>query len=68
MPITIKVNGEDRSFDDNVNISKLLEILNVPARGVAVVHNRKIISKARCEKVIVEDGDELELIRFVGGG
>jgi len=37
-------------------------------RSIVVEHNRKILYKDMFKHTILEDGNELELIRFVGGG
>ena len=68
MPITIRLNGEQRSFDQDMNISCLLRILKVPPKSVVVELNREILSKNAFDHVKLQDGDELELIRIVEGG
>nr|HID57835.1 sulfur carrier protein ThiS [Desulfobacterales bacterium] len=68
MQIAVKLNGERRSFDRNMTILRLLEMLKIPPGSIVVEHNRKILYKDMFEHTILEDGDELELIRFVGGG
>jgi len=68
MPITIKLNGEELSLDRTMDISCFLEVMKLPIGGVVVEHNREILHRDMFENVILEDGDELELIRFVGGG
>ena len=68
MPITIKLNGEEFPLDRSMDVMCLLEILKIPAGSVVAERNREILHKEVFEQVILEDGDELELIRFVGGG
>jgi sulfur carrier protein len=45
-----------------------LETLKVPPGSVVVEHNREILHRNKFDRVVLNDGDELELIRFVGGG
>lgn len=68
MAITIKVNGEERSLDRIMNISSLMELLEVSSKGVVVERNGEILDRERYEQVMVKDGDQLELVRLVGGG
>lgn len=68
MAITIKVNGEERSLDRIMNISSLMELLEVSSKGVVVEQNGEILDRDLYEQVMVKDGDQLELVRLVGGG
>lgn len=68
MAITIKVNGEERSLDRIMNISSLMELLEVSSKGVVVERNGEILDRELYEQVMVKDGDQLELVRLVGGG
>ncbi len=68
MYIKIKMNGEERVLKRGTDIAYLLETLNLPIEGVAVVRNRDIIQRDMLGRTLLEDGDELELIRVVGGG
>jgi thiamine biosynthesis protein ThiS len=45
-----------------------MEMLNVPPKGVIVERNGEILPRDMFQQVILEDGDQLELIRLVGGG
>ncbi len=68
MSITIKVNGEKQTLETGTNISFLLEKLNIRIQSVVVERNMEILHRDRFDQVVLKDGDELELIRFVGGG
>lgn len=68
MAITIKVNGEERSLDRIMNISSLMELLEVSSKGVVVERNGEILDRDLYEQVMVKDGDQLEFVRLVGGG
>ena len=68
MAITIKVNGEERSLERIMNISCLMELLEVSSKGVVVERNGEILDRELYEQIMVKDGDELELVRLVGGG
>ncbi|MCD6272328.1 MAG: sulfur carrier protein ThiS [Deltaproteobacteria bacterium] len=68
MEIKIKLNGEERLLDKPLDISSLLLMLELPAENLIVELNRELLHKNKYEQIILVNDDELELIRFVGGG
>ena len=38
------------------------------ARAVAVEHNGRIVERAAFERVTLDEGDQVEIVRMVGGG
>jgi thiamine biosynthesis protein ThiS len=68
MPINITLNGNACALEQPMNILSLLETMKVPPGSVVVERNREILHRNMFDRVILKDGDELELIRFVGGG
>jgi thiamine biosynthesis protein ThiS len=62
------VNGTERSFPDGTSVRDLLAILEVSTPRVAVERNREILPKASYGSTPLEEGDELEVVEFVGGG
>jgi len=68
MPINIKLNGKAYAVEQRMDILSLLEALKVSPGSVVVERNRKILHRNMFDRVVLKDGDELELIRFVGGG
>ncbi len=65
---TITVNGVPRRVRENTSISALLAELSLQPEATVVERNRDILDRARYAEVILEEGDALELVRFVGGG
>ena len=49
-------------------VAKLLDVLKVRNQTAIVEYNRKILDKNNYETTTLHEGDELELVRFVGGG
>jgi thiamine biosynthesis protein ThiS len=49
-------------------VNSLLEQLDIDPRRVAVEHNLAILKRHRFGEVIVDDGDRVEIVNFVGGG
>jgi len=66
--VRIRVNGEERLFPAGTRIPELLAQLGVSTPRVAVERNREILPKAKYEATELEQGDELEVVEFVGGG
>jgi thiamine biosynthesis protein ThiS len=66
--LTIRVNGEPLEIAGPVTISALLADLTIDSRLVAVEHNLSVIKRDRYDAVVVGEGDEIEIVNFVGGG
>jgi sulfur carrier protein len=63
----IVVNGEERRVKAST-IAELLAIIGAPDKGVAVERNRAIVPKSLFKTTIMSEGDEIEIVQFVGGG
>jgi len=68
MKIEICLNGEKHELPQELNIAQLLEHFDLPKDRVAVERNRSIVPKLQWESVSVAQGDEFEVVQFVGGG
>jgi thiamine biosynthesis protein ThiS len=66
--MTIRLNGEPYELSAPVTISELLARLEIDPRIVAVEHNLVIVKRDKQSSVVVNQGDEVEIVRFVGGG
>jgi thiamine biosynthesis protein ThiS len=66
--LTIRLNGEPHELTGPMTISDLLGGLGIDPRLVAVEHNLRIIKRDRQAETVLADGDEVEIVRFVGGG
>ncbi|HJR58760.1 MAG TPA: sulfur carrier protein ThiS [Vicinamibacterales bacterium] len=66
--MTIRLNGEPRDVAGPVSISALLTALAIDPHQVAVEHNLVVIKRDAYASTIVSDGDEVEIVNFVGGG
>lgn len=65
----IKLNGEMVALQNEVKtIQGLLAFYKLEDRLVIVEHNREIILKDQYESTFIKNGDEVELVHFVGGG
>ena len=66
--LTLTVNGEPRRIPGPATVATLLTHLALDPRMVVVELNRDIVRRARIGDVALKDGDEVELVHFVGGG
>jgi thiamine biosynthesis protein ThiS len=66
--VRIRVNGEERTFPAGTCVRDLLAILEVSTPRVAVERNREILPKVSYGSTPLEEGDELEVVEFDGGG
>lgn len=64
----LKVNGEKREVPEGLTVETLLSHLEVRGSRVAVEKNRTIVPKADHAGTALSEGDELEIVSFVGGG
>ena len=68
MKIEIRLNGETHELPASLNITQLLDHFELPKDRVAVERNRTIVPRPQWESVAISQGDELEVVHFVGGG
>ena len=66
--MTITLNGDPFDVPGPVSVTALLESLAIDARRVAVEHNLVILKRAAFDDTIVREGDNVEIVNFVGGG
>lgn len=66
--MTIRLNGERHELPAPLTISALLETLEIDARRVAVEHNLVVVKREAYGTTMIGEGDEVEIVNFVGGG
>jgi sulfur carrier protein len=66
--IELCVNGVDREMPDGTTISGLLELLSVPAAGVAVAVNGTVVPRAEHGMTEVPNHATVEVLTAVQGG
>ena len=64
----LKVNGEEREVVGASTIAELVRVLELDTRKVAVERNRQIVPRSLHAATPLSDGDELEIVHFIGGG
>ena len=66
--MTLTLNGEKKEIHDGLSVAGLLETLKIEPARVAVEVNVAIIKKDAYGSHVLHDGDEVEIVSFVGGG
>jgi thiamine biosynthesis protein ThiS len=64
----IILNGDLMEFVPPMTIGALLARLEIDSRRVAVEHNLTVLKRAAFESTEIRDGDQIEIVNFVGGG
>lgn len=64
----VVVNGSPRPAPRGATLQALIGELGLDADAVAVERNRKIVKRSEWSGTVLEDGDTLEIVHFVGGG
>ncbi len=68
----IRLNGEPHEIGwpaaRPLTVVDLLTKLDIDPRRIAVEHNLVVLKRAQFADTIVRDGDQIEIVNFVGGG
>ena len=64
----ITLNGEPYDLAAPVSVRELLARLDIDPRRVAVEHNLVVVKRGQLDETMVGDGDQVEIVNFVGGG
>jgi sulfur carrier protein len=62
------VNGAERDVTDGLTVRALVEHLGLTEGPVAVEVNRDVVPRAQHATATLRDGDQVEIVHFVGGG
>ncbi len=66
--LSIRVNGEHKRVYEGMTVAEMVNSLGLDPLRVAVERNLEIVPRGTLEEVCVEDGDDYEIVHFVGGG
>ena len=64
----ITLNGDPFELPAPVTVSELLSQLQIDPRRVAIEHNLVVIKRNTFDTTRVAEGDQVEIVNFVGGG
>jgi sulfur carrier protein len=66
--VRLRVNGEERELPDALTVAELLVRLELRAEGVAVAVDRQIVPRSTFADRRLAEGEQVEVLRAVGGG
>ncbi|MBK8804113.1 MAG: sulfur carrier protein ThiS [Fibrobacteres bacterium] len=66
--MVVHLNGEDRAVEAGMDILGLVASLGLEPAWVVVEHNLHALDRALWKEVVLGDGDQVEIVRFMGGG
>jgi thiazole synthase len=66
--VSITVNGQHKRVAAGLTLAGLASELGLVPEKVAVERNMEVVPRSTLAQVPVEDGDDIEIVHFVGGG
>jgi len=66
--VRVTINGAAQNVLDGLTITALITHLGLTQRRIAVEVNREIIARDHYSGHALTDGDQIEIVHFVGGG
>jgi thiazole synthase len=66
--LSIRVNGENRRMPGPMSVAEMINQLGLDPLRVAVERNLEVVPRAMLDETQIEDGDDYEIVHFVGGG
>ena len=66
--VNIHLNGEAREFADGLTVEGLIATLALDPARVAIELNHNVVRRNLWSTTILHDGDQVEIVHFVGGG
>jgi thiamine biosynthesis protein ThiS len=65
----VQINGETRQLNHNqIVLAELVRELALAPQRIAVEVNKRIVRRDEWEQTVINDGDRIEIVHFVGGG
>ena len=64
----IQLNGNPYEINDGTNLNELLIKLKIQKNKVAIEVNGEIVEKNKYPNLILNKGDKVEIVQFIGGG
>ena len=64
----LSVNGDQRELPEGSTVSQLLEALRIAPERVVVEVNLTILKRGEHSRAVLKNGDQVEIVHFVGGG
>jgi sulfur carrier protein len=66
--VNAQINGDAREVPEDSTVLSLVRSLGLEPGWVVVEHNLHALDRAVWERTPVREGDQIEIVRFMGGG
>jgi len=66
--LQVFVNGESKELSGMPSLAELITQLDLPVARIAVELNRVVVRRSDWSNTSLHDGDQIEIVHFVGGG
>ena len=66
--VSVTVNGKDLILKGSTNLKDYVDSLGVNIQHIAVAHNNTVVRREELSNVVLSEGDQVEIVRAVGGG
>lgn len=64
----VKINGKEENVEKGMTLLSLLDFKRVNPNSVVIEHNYEIPEREKWGEILVNDGDNIEIVKFMGGG
>ena len=64
----VQINGEIRELPEKLTLADLVRRLSLAPERLALELNREVMRRAAWSETELRDGDQVEIVHFVGGG
>ncbi|HIC43126.1 MAG TPA: sulfur carrier protein ThiS [Sulfurimonas sp.] len=66
--MTLVVNGETKEYEKQIHLLEMMNDLGIADKVMAAAVNMNIVKQDVWNEHLLNDGDKIELLDFVGGG
>ncbi len=64
----VEINGERREIEERSTLTELVERLSLVPERLAIELNHAVVRRADWAHTTLREGDQIEIVHFVGGG
>lgn len=68
MTISVIINDVEHTFDDRLTVTAMLDAMELKPEKVAIERNEEVIPRSTYKTAMIENGDIIEIVHFIGGG
>jgi len=66
--LKIKLNGEEKNINSKINVLSLVNEYKLNPEAVIIEYNLNVLDKDKYENTYLKENDQIEIVKFIGGG